>query len=297
MQKVIIDGDSLIYAAAAPTKRYCVVVANDEFYLTSDEAKANIIANKKSQGVKEEIPFYPPLSHALTKAKTMMQNIITACNVEHHELYIAGKQDRNPKNLIHPTYKGHRTQEKPLYHAKVKNYLIEHWNAVECHQIEADDVVVLKGNGHIIASRDKDVLYMTPGNKYDYMKKSLFTVTEGEAYRNFALYVIAGDGGDNIPGLTGYAEPKFTDNGVLIDEGRTPALYKKHGGTIEGDLIPDLGVHLKIAYKGYKEVLKGLSKNEIKSRFELTCKLLWLPINGVKHIDTVVDFEKVYEDA
>ena len=293
---VIIDGDSIIYAAAAPSKRYCVVVANDEYYITGDEIKANKMAEKKAGGVKEEIPFYPPLSHCLVKAKTTLSKILENCGTESYTLYVAGKQDRNPKSQLYPEYKGHRDVEKPLYYSKVKKYLIEHWKAVECHNIEADDVVhteyYSKWNENcIIASADKDVLYMTPGNKYNYRTHEQFKIEDNQAAFNFALYVLAGDLGDNIPGLYGFGEPEF-EKGILVEKGKTlKELFKvkcEEGLNYEECLTS----YLKGAYKIYKEQLKALPKKDLQKRFELTCKLLWLPVYGKKYIYDVVDFEE-----
>ena len=72
--------------------------------------------------------------------------------------------------------------------------------------VEADDVVAHYGRrGNPIASGDKDVIFGVPGNNYFYHSahKKVYKTTKEEANLFVLLQSLAGDSGDDIPGLKG----------------------------------------------------------------------------------------------
>ncbi len=115
----------------------------------------------------------------------------------------------NFRTLIDPEYKANRKKiEKPKNFYEVKDFFITNYGASFTEGYEAEDVVgALATDLHVICGIDKD-LKTIPGWKYNYVKETLFNVTEEEAAKNFWLQVIQGDSIDSIKGIKGMGKVK-----------------------------------------------------------------------------------------
>ena len=85
---------------------------------------------------------------------------------------------------------------------------------------ETDDFVSVLANSYrnngtyyVISSCDKDLMQIQ-GWHYNYLKDTVYAITEEEANRNFFKQLLTGDVGDNIPGLKGIGPKKA---GYLLD--------------------------------------------------------------------------------
>lgn len=308
---LVIDGDSLIYMAAASQKMFTCRLKDGGYYSHPDENIAASVAAKTKKEL-EELPFYPPVAHACHKLDNSIAGILEAVGHDNYDIVIGGDMERLYKSLLYPQYKRNRTGEKPLHYVKVRNHLIAKYQTIVVDHKEADEYVIkqkynlyfeITDRGYInhdvvIAAQDKDILYLTPGTHYNYRHGTWVDISVHDAARNFALYVLSGDASDNIPGIHGLGEPKFETNGRLIEKGRTVDALGKIEINIEG--LDDLEIYADVlheylvkAYEVYKQKLPGLSPKELKNRFITTCKLLWFPHFREDSIEFFIGFDEV----
>lgn len=125
-------------------------------------------------------------------------------------------------------YKGHRKQEKPYHWQRIRQHLIDNWDAKVQYGIEADDRLGIEQwkdwqkkedclrqpeipptcclSETVICSRDKD-LDMIPGWHYVWQcgnqKEKHWFQDELSAIRSFYRQLLTGDTSDNILGLFG----------------------------------------------------------------------------------------------
>src|SRR5690554_3312449 len=107
-------------------------------------------------------------------------------------------------------YKGHRKTEKPYHWERIRQHLIDSWDAEVQYGIEADDRLGIEqmntDQDTVICSRDKD-LHMIPGWHYVWpagkQEEKLWFQDELSAIRCFYRQLLTGDSTDNILGLYG----------------------------------------------------------------------------------------------
>ena len=127
----------------------------------------------------------------------------------------------NFRYKVDSTYKANRVgMPIPLWHKEVKQHMKDHWGAIDCPGLEADDMVVILSN-HLencfIVAVDKDILDCVPGRHYDARKgHSGFTVTSEEhAKFKFAVSLLVGDKIDGIPNIKKGYGPKTAEKELL----------------------------------------------------------------------------------
>jgi 5'-3' exonuclease len=154
-------------------------------------------------------------------------------------------------------YKGNRDSTKrPFFHADLREYLVNEWNAVVSQGCEADDLLASAHNsGTVIVTIDKD-LAQVPGYNFNPVKNELRLISEQEAWFNFYVSMLIGDTADNITGLDGIGKvkaPKLLESQNKLEmEFTVLNLYKNH------------------APKGIKQYENG------EEAFEEVRQLLWL---------------------
>src|SRR5690554_5998347 len=107
-------------------------------------------------------------------------------------------------------YKGHRKTEKPYHWERIRQHLIDSWDAEVQYGIEADDRLGIEQmkspEDTVICSRDKD-LHMIPGKHYVWparkQEEKLWFQDELSAIRCFYRQLLTGDSTDNILDLYG----------------------------------------------------------------------------------------------
>lgn len=127
------------------------------------------------------------------------------------ELFLTGSS--NFRNDIAKTakYKGNRTADKPVHYHTLRTYLSLSWLAEMSEGIEADDMLAIRatelGDDSIIVSLDKD-LDQVKGWHYNFVKRSLYYISEEEGLLNFYKQFLTGDTVDNIKGVHGIGPKK-----------------------------------------------------------------------------------------
>lgn len=242
--KVLFDGDVIAYRASAHKvldpfggKRDCTV---KEALEKVDEI-INLTFNNCG------IPFWGP---------------------QDYSMYITGKT--NFRYKVAEDYKGNRKDvPKPEHLPKVREYLLEKYNAEVSIDEEADDLIskeatLLKYNC-IIATVDKD-LKQIPCGFYNFMDCSLTWVTKEQSEFYFWQQVLTGDRVDAVEGLKGVG-PKKSEKILEGISGNSEYFNKcldtyKECGKTEEDLLKAARLLWLRRYEGQfvtLEELKGES--------------------------------------
>tara|TARA_B100001109_G_C18821091_1_gene454561 strand:+ start:129 stop:944 length:816 start_codon:yes stop_codon:yes gene_type:complete len=139
--------------------------------------------------------------------RKIVEDSIADCFAD--ETYIAVKGKDNFRYSVYPGYKASR-KDKLDEDLKKKlndsyNYLLDKWQAVPSHGMEADDLVSIWSyearaaeEDFVIGHIDKDINQI-PGNHYNYNKKEVYFVDDEQADMNFCIQLLIGDSGDDIP--------------------------------------------------------------------------------------------------
>lgn len=153
-----------------------------------------------------------------------INQILEATGSDSYSLYLTDSKSNFRVDLatILP-YKGNRKTEKPYHWERIRQHLIDSWDAEVQYGIEADDrlgIEQCKNNKYkllsepilsedsetVICSRDKD-LHMIPGWHYVWpagnQKEQHWFQDELSAIRCFYRQLLTGDNTDNIAGLYG----------------------------------------------------------------------------------------------
>lgn len=164
-----------------------------------------------------------PLSWPLVQSRVQgrVNGIMEATGADKYQLFITSDDKSNFRYNIATIkpYKGNRKGlEKPRYYYQIRNFLIDHRNAIEVFGMEADDAMSIwqykDTKNTIICSRDKD-LHMVPGWHYSWgagkqKEQQLWWQDEINGYRKFYKQCLTGDSVDNIPGLFGVGKSSTT---------------------------------------------------------------------------------------
>lgn len=141
-------------------------------------------------------------------------------------LYLSGHGNFREQMATILPYKGNRDKtHRPKYYKELKQYFVEHWDAIVVDGREADDALSCElwkaPDETVLVTIDKD-LDNTPGWHYNWVKKELYYVSSEAADYNFWKQVLTGDTTDNIPGIKGIG-PKKAEK---ILEGRENDWYE-----------------------------------------------------------------------
>jgi len=162
----------------------------------------------------------PPFGDVVSYMEMRIEQIVSEAGADEYELFISqGPYHRHDIAVTKP-YKGNRTVDPPWHLINCKAYAKGVLNATWEQGWEADDLIgCVQGDATIICSIDKD-LRQIPGWHYrwetfnsDAIPPTFITrcgdltfddgKLRGSGYLWFAAQVLAGDAGDNIPGLPG----------------------------------------------------------------------------------------------
>jgi hypothetical protein len=162
------------------------------------------------------------VENTLHSVKVFLNGILEATNAQYYKGYLTGKGNfREDLATILP-YKGNRSAPKPVHYDLIREYLVNHWDAVVVEGFEADDAMAIEqmkdynsfalpGNkpcNTVICSIDKDLM-MIPGKHYNWNKdEEPVWVSEKEGMYNFYKQLLTGDRVDNIPGIPGIGDKK-----------------------------------------------------------------------------------------
>ena len=161
---------------------------------------------------------------ACWQADQLLGRILEDVNADNWELYLSG--DNNFRYTIDPEYKANRKEMvRPRHLEAVREYLVTHWDASIADGYEADDAIGIRmytsPANVVCCSIDKDLLQI-PGVHYNFVKRTIETISDVEARRNFYTQLLVGDPADNIKGCPGIGKVKAPK---LLEECNTEAQF------------------------------------------------------------------------
>lgn len=172
-RKAVIDGDLLVYAAAAKFNKD-----------TSPDAAYAYIENEL----------------------LWMRNVLDLDSCE-----IFTTAGGNFRKDVADTYKAHRkVSDRPQWLIPCYKYLYDKWHSHSERGYEADDllgIAVTENPDWLLVSYDKD-LNQIPGHHYNWRKYELYYVTPEEGDYFLAKQMLQGDAADNIKGVPGIGPKK-----------------------------------------------------------------------------------------
>ena len=122
-----------------------------------------------------------------------------------------------------------RDNRRPHWYARIREYLVEQWDAKLIEGIEADDALAIEqwaddeyNPQTIIATLDKD-LKNVPGWHYNLLKKTDCLISRQDARVFFYRQCLMGDRTDNIPGLWRVGEGKAAQ--IITDDMDEKQMY------------------------------------------------------------------------
>lgn len=159
-----------------------------------------------------------PWPFVQSRVQGRINRILEAVGADEYQLYLTSDDKSNFRYdiaTIKP-YKGNRKDlQKPYYYTHIRNFLIDHRDALEIRFMEADDAMAIEQykalkegrKDTVICSRDKD-LKMVPGYHYNWgagkqLEQEIWWQDEINGLRCFYKQLLTGDSTDNIPGLFG----------------------------------------------------------------------------------------------
>jgi len=214
MTTLIIDADSIVYAAAFAAQDWAIFDEDgrlhDTYSLKGDAKDAAIHAGDRVE------PFPRGDNDAIANTDAMMENIVDQFDsVDDMQVWLTIPDlTQNFRYTVTDQYKANRKNfEKPFHYQTVRDRLLDHWKAnVSRAGWEADDELSAAGwqawlNGDelpVICSIDKD-LDTVPGWHYRWpthnKEGNQYYLTEHEAAQSYWASVLTGDNADNIKGL------------------------------------------------------------------------------------------------
>ena len=138
------------------------------------------------------------------------------------ELFLTGSGNFRNDIAVTAPYKGNRKgTERPEFLGHVREYMVDHWDAVVSEDEEADDLIAIRATelhpNCVVASVDKDFLQV-PGWHYNTRTREVRFVDDWEGLKFFYTQILTGDRADNIMGLKGIG-PKRAEK--LLHEATT----------------------------------------------------------------------------
>lgn len=217
-QKLLIDGDGLVYWAAFAaqfTRRFVETEYGTECFDTHVDFKNWAFENDlnwREVEVDKQIVDRGE-GVALGAFDNIMASVFGEMGVNDYEMYLTG--EGNFRLLLYPQYKGNRSnREDPIHKAAVIEHAIQRWGAVVVDGMEADDMLCIRataldyeGVETTVVSEDKD-MDTFPGNKYSPKRGLWKFVDPYDAFLNFYSQMLTGDTSDNIPGVRGIGPSK-----------------------------------------------------------------------------------------
>lgn len=137
-----------------------------------------------------------------------------------HEMFLTGQGNFRDDYAVTAPYKGNRSgMEKPIHLQALRNHLLNSWDGYMANGEEADDAIAIRAtqleDEAVIVSLDKD-FDQVKGWHYNFLKQSLYYITEEEGIHNFYCQFLTGDRVDNIIGVKGIGPVKA--NKLLADK-------------------------------------------------------------------------------
>lgn len=140
------------------------------------------------------------------KVRNAIEKLCLRFNTRNIRVYLSGKGNFRETVAVTKPYKGNRTGLRPYFYERVRQVLIDEYDAEVIDGREADDEVSIQqmttDYDTVVVTNDKD-LRNTPGYLYRPDSKELFRVHPSYCEWHFLKQMVTGDTVDNIPGIPG----------------------------------------------------------------------------------------------
>lgn len=169
---LLVDGDILAYRAAAASEKRTVIVKHlpsgkEKVFKNRTEFKDSMKAKEKEYNVDEytftDIQTPEDISYCLYSIKARLKVLQEETKADRVEVYVGGATNFRNDLLLPSKYKDRAETIRPLHLIEAKNYLVQHHSSIKSWEIEADDVLSIrgfeelsKGNKAVIGTVDKD---------------------------------------------------------------------------------------------------------------------------------------------
>lgn len=216
------------------------------------------------------------VDEVLSAVDNYMRQIMRDTKLGKYVLFLTDSPSnfRNTVAVSKP-YKGNRKDlQRPQHLGAVREYLMEHYNAMMVHGYEADDAIASAANRFmksVVMTIDKDLLQI-PGIHYNFVKEEWMFVGEDDARHNLWMQVITGDTTDNIPGLPKVGPAKWKAAATAHEDVKDYAeiaweMYQERGATKEyfNEQLDLVRMRLDLTYLPYEEhIIPGLTEAEMQ---------------------------------
>lgn len=154
---------------------------------------------------------------ARTIIRNQIQKISNRLSADETCVYMSCSREDNWRRDVSPTYKANRDNTAPpVGLEECRTFLYENWDIIQEPRLEADDLLSMeyftkeRGVRKIIATKDKDLLSLGPGETYSMQKDKLLRVSAKTCTQFFIYQCLQGDSVDGIPGIKGVGKVKAT---------------------------------------------------------------------------------------
>lgn len=157
---------------------------------------------------------------ALSKVDAFIENLflLDLPEVFEWEMHLTGKDNFRHDKAVTIPYKGNRKDTaKPIHYKAIRKHLVDKWDAIVTDGMEADDKLAIRQHeltnnfedkdASVIVTLDKD-LDQVVGWHYNFVKKEMYYMEQGEADLRFFKQFLTGDRIDNIQGVHGIGDKK-----------------------------------------------------------------------------------------
>lgn len=159
-------------------------------------------------------------SYALSKVDAFIENLflLDLPEIFEWELHLTGKGNFRHDVAVTLPYKGNRKDKaKPVHYEAIRKHMVDKWDAIVTDGMEADDKLAIRQHelteefkhkdNSVIVTLDKD-LDQVIGWHYNFVKKEMYYMEQGEADLRFFKQFLTGDRIDNIQGVHGIGDKK-----------------------------------------------------------------------------------------
>ena len=183
-----------------------------------------------------------PVENAIHVMGLVMNRIANELHPDTVVCYLSGETNFRYDIATIKPYKGNRIAvPKPVHYQALRDYAIEHLDAIVTENMEADDALAIDQTKYnpdcCIVSNDKDMLQV-PGHHWDWTKDEHYHISIEEGVKRLYIQIIAGDSTDNIQGVPGLGIKKAT-NWIAPCKSRRDldaAIYEAYEGDHEAAL-------------------------------------------------------------
>ena len=169
---LLVDGDILAYRAAAASEKRTVLIKHlpsgkEKVFKNRTEFKDSMKAKEKEYKLEEyeftDIQEPEDISYCLYSIKARLGHLKEETKADRVEVYVGGATNFRNDLLLPSKYKDRVETIRPVHLAAAKEYLIEIHKGLRSWEIEADDILSIrgyeelaKGNKSVIGTVDKD---------------------------------------------------------------------------------------------------------------------------------------------